>query len=117
MARAVGDGVAASEAAQRGPMRRPDLGVAVVAVVVLVAALGRPVLERLFESPAFAHWATIFVAITVQAMPFLVLGIAISAAVAAFVPADFLPRHLPDRASRAVPERSSRTRASPGWWP
>jgi uncharacterized protein len=115
MARAVGDGMAASEAAQRGtPVRRRDLGVAVVAVVVLLAALGRPLLEQLFDRPAFAHWATIFVAITVQAMPFLVLGIAISAAVAAFVPADFLPRHLPDRASRAVPVAAVAGAALPG---
>jgi uncharacterized protein len=115
MARAVGDGMAASEAAQRGtPVPRRDLGVVVVAVVVLLAALGRPLLEQLFDRPAFAHWATIFVAITIQAMPFLVLGIAISAAVAAFVPADFLPRHLPDRASRAVPVAAVAGAALPG---
>ena len=48
-------------------------------MVVVLAALGRPLLEQLFDRPAFAHWATIFVAITVQAMPFLVLGIAIMA--------------------------------------
>jgi uncharacterized membrane protein YraQ (UPF0718 family) len=115
MARAVGDGMAAGEAAQHGTrMPRRDLGVAVVAAVVLLAALGRPLLEQLFERPAFAHWATIFVAITVQAMPFLVLGIAISAAVAAFVPADFLPRHLPDRASRAVPVAAVAGAALPG---
>jgi hypothetical protein len=115
MARAVGDGMAASDAEQRGtPVRRRDLGVAVVAVVVVLAALARPLVEQLFERPAFAHWATIFVAITVQAMPFLVLGIAISAAVAAFVPADFLPRHLPARASRAVPVAAVAGAALPG---
>ena len=115
MARAVGDSVAASEAAHPGSrVPRRDLGVAVVAVVVLLAALGRPLLEQLFDRPAFAHWATIFVAITVQAMPFLVLGIAISAAVAAFVPADFLPRHLPNRASRAVPVAAIAGAALPG---
>jgi uncharacterized protein len=115
MARAVGDSVAASGAATHETQSpRRDLGVVAVFVVVLLAALGRPLLEELFGRPAFAHWATIFVAITVQAMPFLVLGIAISAAVAAFVPADFLPRHLPDHASRAVPVAAVAGAALPG---
>src|SRR5919109_1534238 len=71
--------------------------VAVVAVVVAAAAAARPLLERLFDEPAFAHWATIFVAIAVQAMPFLVLGVSVSAAIAALVPAGLLPRLLPER--------------------
>ncbi|MGH3128574.1 MAG: permease [Gaiellaceae bacterium] len=115
MARAVGDGMAASEAAQRGTrVPRRDLGVAVVAVVVVLAALGRPLLEHLFDRPAFAHWATIFVSIAVQAMPFLVLGIAISGAIAAFVPQGFLPSHLPQRPALAVPTAAVAGAALPG---
>ena len=85
---------------------------AVVALVVVAAAVLRPLLERLLDQPAIAHWATIFVAIAVQAMPFLVLGVSISAAVAAFVPAGFLPQ------GPSSSRRRSRCR-SPPWraWP
>jgi uncharacterized membrane protein YraQ (UPF0718 family) len=85
----------------------------VVFVVVAAAAL-RPLLERLLDQPAVAHWATIFVAIAIQALPFLVLGISISAAVAAYVPAGFLPRVLPDRPELAVPVAAVAGAALPG---
>ncbi len=61
-----------------------------------------------------AHWATIFVAIAVQAMPFLVLGVTISAAIAAFVPDGFLPRMLPKRPEAAVPVAAVAGVALPG---
>jgi uncharacterized protein len=89
-------------------------GVAAVAVVVVAAAVLRPVLERLLDRPAVAHWATVFVAIAVQAMPFLVLGVTISAAVAALVPAGFLPRVLPRRPALAVPIAAAAGAALPG---
>src|SRR6478672_13762556 len=96
----VGDDVALSEAAQGHEHehrrdRRADAGLAVVVLVIVAAAALRPLLQDLLDRPAVAHWATIFVAITVQAMPFLALGITVSAAIAAFVPDDFLPRALP----------------------
>jgi uncharacterized membrane protein YraQ (UPF0718 family) len=82
---------------------RSQAGIAVVVIVVVAAAALRPVLEQLFDRPAVAHWATIFVAIAVAAMPFLVLGVSISAAIEAFVPAGLLPRLIPDRPALAVP--------------
>jgi len=93
---------------------RSDVGVGVVAVVVLAAALGRPLLEDLLDQPAIANWATVFVAITVQAMPFLVLGVSVSALVAAFVPAGLLPRLLPRRPALAVPTAAAAGVALPG---
>src|SRR6266516_4662512 len=87
----------------RRAARPVDAGIALVALVVVAAAALRPLLDHLLDRPAVAHWATVFVAITVQAMPFLVLGVVISAAVAAFVPAGFLPRALPRRPALAVP--------------
>ena len=69
-----------------GDSRRGDLGVAIVAAVVLAAAALRPLLEDVLDRPAVGHWATLFVAVFVQALPFLVLGVGISAAIAAFVP-------------------------------
>jgi len=93
--------------------RRTDVGIGVV-VLVIAAAVLRPVLEDLLDRPAVAHWATIFVSIAVQAMPFLVLGVTISAAIAAFVPAGFLPRLLPDQPALAVPVAAIAGAALPG---
>jgi uncharacterized membrane protein YraQ (UPF0718 family) len=95
-------------------VERDDWGVGLVALVVVAAALGRPLLERLLDRPAVANWATVFVALAVQAMPFLVLGVAVSAAVAALVPAGFLPRVLPRRAAAAVPVAAAAGMALPG---
>jgi uncharacterized membrane protein YraQ (UPF0718 family) len=81
---------------------------------VLVAASCRPLLEDVLDRPAVASWATVFVAIAVQAMPFLVLGVGISAAVAAFVPPGFLPRALPRRPALAVPAAAVAGAALPG---
>jgi uncharacterized membrane protein YraQ (UPF0718 family) len=119
MAQAVGKDVALSEGDQgglggRSRSRRGDAGIAVVVLVIVAAAVLRPLLEDLLDKPAVAHWATIFVSIAVQAMPFLVLGISISAAIAAFVPADFLPRLLPDRPVLAVPMAAVAGAALPG---
>jgi uncharacterized membrane protein YraQ (UPF0718 family) len=94
--------------------RRTDVGIGVVALVIVAAAVLRPVLEDLLDRPAVAHWATIFVSIAVQAMPFLVLGVTISAAIAAFVPAGFLPRLLPDQPALAVPVAALAGAALPG---
>jgi len=88
--------------------------VAIVAVVVVAAALFRPLLQDLLDRPAIANWATVFVAITVQAMPFLVLGVTISAVVAALVPAGLLPRLLPRRPALAVPAAAAAGVALPG---
>jgi uncharacterized membrane protein YraQ (UPF0718 family) len=119
MARAVGDETAASAAVLEnlhGPRetRGGQAGVAVVLGVVVAAAALRPLLEQLLDQPAIAHWATIFVAIAVQALPFLVLGVSISSAVATFVPSGFLPRVLPDRPALAVPVAAVAGAALPG---
>ncbi len=121
MAKAVGDEVTATgprpdrfgEAHDRSAFRG-QAGIAIVLGVVAAAAALRPVLERLLGEPAVAHWATIFVAIAVAAMPFLVLGVSISAAIAAFVPSGFLPRVLPDRPALAVPVAAAAGAALPG---
>jgi uncharacterized membrane protein YraQ (UPF0718 family) len=89
-------------------------GVAAVALVVVAAAVLRPLLQDLLGRPALAHWATVFVAIAVQALPFLVLGVVVSAAVAALVPAGLLPRLLPARPGLAVPVAAAAGVALPG---
>ena len=113
----VGEDVALSETAHVDGHRREarwDLGIGVVVAVIVAAAALRPLLQDLLDRPAVAHWASIFVAISVQAMPFLVLGITVSAAIAAFVPDNFLPRVLPDRPALAVPVAAVAGAALPG---
>jgi uncharacterized protein len=118
MARGAGDELALTEGARGGLQRirtgRPDLGIAVVLLVIVLAAALRPLLQDLLDQPAIAHWATIFVAIAIQATPFLVLGVTISAAIAAFVPAGFLPRLLPQQPAVAVPVAAVAGAALPG---
>jgi uncharacterized membrane protein YraQ (UPF0718 family) len=93
---------------------RGEAGIAVVVLVILAAAALRPVLQDLLDRPAVAHWATIFVAIAIQALPFLVLGVTISAAIAAFVPPDVLPKLLPKQPGLAVPVAAVAGAALPG---
>ncbi|WSD36789.1 permease [Streptomyces sp. NBC_01750] len=56
--------------------------------------------------PGFRAWQTICVAVTVQALPFLILGTLISGAVNAFVPAHAFSKGLPRNPALAVPVAS-----------
>ncbi|WP_189856646.1 permease [Streptomyces poonensis] len=58
---------------------------------------------RWAEAPAMQAWRTVALAVTVQAMPFLLLGTALSGAINAFVPASVFQRLLPKRPALAVP--------------
>ncbi|MFI9649124.1 permease [Streptomyces sp. NPDC052040] len=70
------------------------------------AVLAGPVLlllGRWLEQPVMQAWRTVCLAIVVQALPFLLLGTALSGAINAFVPAQVFTRVLPRRAVLAVP--------------
>ena len=97
-----------------GDDRRGDLGVVLVVAVVMAAAILRPLLEDVLDRPAIGHWATLFVSVFVQALPFLVLGVGISAAIAAFVPPGAIVRLLPRRPMFAVPVAAAAGVALPG---
>ncbi|MFG2371985.1 permease [Streptomyces sp. NPDC048504] len=88
---------------RRRAFRRPSPATtAVIALGLAVAVLvlsGTPWLN----DPAVAAWRTVCLAITVQALPFLLLGTALSGAINAFVPADLFTKVLPKRAALAVP--------------
>jgi uncharacterized membrane protein YraQ (UPF0718 family) len=71
--------------------------------LLLALIAGQRWLVGLFDAPAAQAFATIFVSIVVQALPFLVLGVLLSGAIAAFVPVSFWQRALPKRQSLAVP--------------
>lgn len=78
------------------------------AVFLFVTLIALLVLARIWVAPHVTQqgvqaWSTIFIAICVQALPFLAFGVAISAAITAFVPANVWTRLLPGRSAAAVP--------------
>jgi uncharacterized membrane protein YraQ (UPF0718 family) len=93
---------------------RWELPPAWVLVPLVLAGPFHGLLERFFDGPAIETWSTIFVAISAQAMPFLVLGVLISAGIAGFVPAGALARRLPDRPILGVPLAGAAGVALPG---
>ncbi|SFQ00934.1 hypothetical protein SAMN05421810_104179 [Amycolatopsis arida] len=84
------------------PRRGRISSVEVLCAVLLVAILGQSWLRSVLDVPALRTGATVFVAVCVQALPFLVLGVLLSGAIAAFVPARALRRVLPRRQGAAV---------------
>ena len=85
------------------PRRRRVTSLEILCVVLVLALVGQQWLADRLDAPAIQTAATVFVAVCVQALPFLVLGVLISGAIAAFVSADLLRKLLPKRAALAVP--------------
>jgi uncharacterized protein len=75
----------------------------VLGAVLVAAILAKPLVAVAYVAPAVRTGATIFVAVCLQALPFLVLGVLLSGALAAFVPATALRRLLPTAPGAAVP--------------
>lgn len=95
--------------------RAPRLGALEIFAVGMVALwLLRPRLLWAFEAPSVQTWATVFVSICVQALPFLVLGTLISGGITAFVPPGAIERLLPRRQVLAVPVAGISGMALPG---
>lgn len=101
--------------APQGPERVRELPTLELLAVLLVAAvLLRPSMAGLFDNPALQMWSTVFVSITIQALPFLVLGVTVSGAIAALVPPGWLAEHLPKNNLVAVPVAGLAGVALPG---
>jgi uncharacterized protein len=83
------------------PRAVPLTATATVLVVLAAASLQR-VLSPYLDLPALQTWSTIFVSLFVQATPFLLLGVVVSGALAAFVPPSFLARVIPTDGKLAV---------------
>ncbi|MFD5584084.1 permease [Streptomyces sp. NPDC127063] len=108
-------GVALAPAAPSVPRRRPRWPfTAVLATAVGVTLLLLPAGTAWLNDPAVQAWRTVCLAITVQALPFLLLGTALSGAINAFVPADLFTRVLPKRAALAVPVAGAAGAVLPG---
>ncbi|MEU8659641.1 permease [Actinoplanes philippinensis] len=77
--------------------------VEVLAVVLVLLVAVRAPLAGLVSDPRLQTWTTVFVSVLVQAVPFLVFGVALSAVIAVFVPRSFWARALPRHPAAAVP--------------
>ena len=75
----------------------------VLAGLLVLTLVLRQLLGGVLDDPAVQTWATIFVSLVIQALPFLVLGVVISAAISVLVPSAFFARALPRRPALAVP--------------
>ncbi|MFF0161751.1 permease [Streptomyces sp. NPDC005263] len=82
--------------------RRLDSPLTLTLLLVLLVLAQGPI-RRALSAPVMQSWMTVFVAVIVQALPFLVLGVLLSAAIAVFVPPSFFARALPRRPALAVP--------------
>ena len=72
--------------------------------IAAIALLGRPMFDLVIGSnDGLQAWATVFVAIVLQALPFLVLGTVLSAVIAAFVSPEWVARIVPRRRALAIP--------------
>jgi len=85
------------------PRRRRVTSLEVLCVLLVLALVGQSWLASALDVAAIKTGATVFVAVCAQALPFLVVGVLISGAIAAFLSADLLRRVLPKRAALAVP--------------
>ncbi|TDC70940.1 permease [Actinomadura sp. GC306] len=86
----------------------------VFGLLAAVLVLGRTWVAPLAGAAALDAWTTIFVAVCVQALPFLVFGVALSAAITSFVPASLWRRVLPRRPGAAVPAAGAMGAVLPG---
>ena len=86
----------------------------VFCALLAAAVLARPLVTEALAAPVLRTAATVFVAVCVQALPFLVLGVLLSGAIAAFVPPAALRRLLPSSPTAAVPVAGAAGLVLPG---
>lgn len=93
--------------------RRLTQGQVVVAGLVLIALTQRWLVPRL-DLPALQTWSTIFVAMVLQALPFLIGGVLLASLISAFVTEDRLRRMTPRSPWLGVPAAGAAGIALPG---
>ena len=82
-------------------------------MLVLLVLLRGPI-HAAFSAARLQTWATVFISVLVQSVPFLMFGVALSAVIAVFVPTSFFERALPRRPVLAVPVASAAGVVLPG---
>ena len=87
------------------PVRRPvRIGsLELLSALFLALIFFRDRISGLVTGERLQTWTTVFVSVLVQATPFLVFGVALSAVIAVFVPRSFWARALPGHPALAVP--------------
>ncbi len=83
----------------------------VLPLIVTIAIRGR---LGLLDNTDLRLWSTLFVSVSIQALPFLVLGVTISGLIAAFVSPDLVQRIVPKKPVFAVPAAGVAGLALPG---
>jgi hypothetical protein len=102
-----GEPEAALPAAPRSPSGGSRFGsVEVLAVLLVLLVIFRNPLAAAISGARLQTWTTVFVSVLVQAVPFLVFGVVLSAVIAVFVPRSFWARALPRHPALAVPVAS-----------
>lgn len=96
------------------PARRRIGSVEVLAGVLVLLVVFRNPLAGLISGARLQTWTTVFVSVLVQAVPFLVFGVALSAIIAVYVPRSFWARALPRHPALAVPAASMAGMVLPG---
>jgi uncharacterized protein len=104
----------ASAPSGRRPLRGRIGSVEVLAVLLVLLVVLRNPLASSISSPRLQTWTTVFVSVMVQATPFLVFGVALSAVIAVYVPRSFWARALPRHPALAVPVASCAGVVLPG---
>lgn len=103
-----------AEWAPRRPMGAGGRGLFGCAVVGLGLLAGRLLVAPQVRAVEVRAWVTVFAAICVQALPFLVFGSVVSAVIAAVIPEGFWARVLPRRGVWAVPVAGAAGAVLPG---
>jgi hypothetical protein len=118
---AVGDATGTPAGAAAGPaaaeqraLRDRLSAVEVLVLGLLAVALLRGPIAGWLSGDRMQTWLTVFVSVLVQATPFLVFGVVLSAAIAVFVPRSFWARALPSNPTLAVPVASAAGVVLPG---
>jgi uncharacterized protein len=97
-------------AAETPPARRlfgDRIGsIEVLAALLILLVVFRGPLAEAISSPRLQTWTTVFVSVMVQAVPFLVFGVVLSAVIAVYVPRSFWAKALPKHPALAVPVAS-----------
>jgi uncharacterized membrane protein YraQ (UPF0718 family) len=88
--------------------------VEVLAALLILIMIFRGWLAGLISGPRLQTWTTVFVSVLVQAVPFLVFGVVLSAVIAVFVPRSFWAKALPGHPALAVPVASCAGVVLPG---
>jgi uncharacterized protein len=83
-------------------------------VLLILLVVFRDRLQPFLDGPALSTWFAIFVSVCIQALPFLGLGVLVSAIITAYVPSSWLTRALPRRTALAVPAAGAAGVVLPG---